>query len=172
MVCLDDLIEGCKNGDKSMQKALYDRYSPQFYALCRRFASCNEAANEILTEGFLAIFNNINDYQGKGPFEAWMRIIFLRQAIRVYRRDLKHQQMLGDTEVLASEHTALPLEMQLDIREAITLAMQQLPNLQRQVFNLIAIEGYTFPETANLLQLPQPNIKSAYYTAKEQWCGR
>ena len=150
-----------------MQKELYDRYSPQFYAMCLRYASDEEMAKEILTEGFLSVFSGINDYRGEGPFEGWMRIIFLRHAVRVYRRDRKHVQMLGNSADMNAEHSTLPIDLRMDIREAITLAMKQLPDLQRQVFNLVAIEGYSFSEVKELLQLPQHNVKYAYYTAQK-----
>ena len=167
MDCLDDVIEGCKNGDKTMQKALYDRYSPQYYALCRRYAGNDETAQEILTEGFLDIFSNINNYRGTGSLEAWMRVIFLRQAIRVFRRDHKHRQMLTDDLQLTAARISLPIEQQIDIREAITLAMRQLNDLQRQSFNLVAVEGYSFAEAADLLQMPQHNVKYAYSSARK-----
>ncbi len=168
MVSLEDVIEGCKNGDRTMQKELYDRYSPKFYAICRRYSFDDETAKEILTESFLSIFNGIADFRGKGSFEGWMRTILIRKAIKVYRRDKKHVQMLGNEELTSSEHTILPIEQQIDLREAITMAMRRLGNQQRQAFNLVAVEGYSFSEAAALLHVTVNVVKYHYYGAQKR----
>lgn len=167
MVSLEDVIEGCRNGDAAMQKELYDRYSAQFYALCRRYAYDDEMAKESLAEAFLAIFKGIQDYHGAGSFEVWMHTILVRQAVKVYRRDKKHVEMLSNPDMESAQVVALPIEQQMDLREAITTAMRALNDLQRQVFNLVAVDGYSFAEAAEMVQLPVHVTKYAYYTARD-----
>ena len=69
MIQIEDIIEGCRNGDKAMQKELYERYNRRFYAFCRRYATDDESAYEILVDGFITIYKNIDNYKGDGSFE-------------------------------------------------------------------------------------------------------
>ena len=69
---LEEVIEGCKRGDKLSQKELYDRYSSRYFVFCRRYAADDESAKDILIDGFLAVFQSVDTYSGTGSFEGWM----------------------------------------------------------------------------------------------------
>ena len=96
---LERVIEGCKNGDAKMQRELYQRYSPRFYALCRRYSNDDEMANSALVDGFLTVFQSIGSYRGEGSFEGWMHKIFLRKIVHVYRKNNKYRTTIESVSI-------------------------------------------------------------------------
>ena len=165
---LNRIIEGCKKGDSAMQKELYDRYSPRFYALSLRYATDTYIAKEILTEGFLAVFNNVSKYDGRGSFEGWMQTIFVRMAIKIFRRDHR-QVLLEEANDINDAPTFRPdTERQMDLRKVIKTAINQLDAGQRLLFNMIAVEECTFVETAIMLDIPESTVKSRYYRVQQK----
>jgi DNA-directed RNA polymerase specialized sigma24 family protein len=64
-----DLISGCISGDRRMQKALYDKYAGKMYAVCLRYMGNADDAQDILQEGFVKIFKNLERFRGEGSFE-------------------------------------------------------------------------------------------------------
>lgn len=167
MKSLDTVIEGCRKGDQAMQRELYERYSARFYALSRRYAKDDFIAKEILVDGFLEVFNNIKKYRGEGSFEGWMHTIFVRKASASYHRETllptcREDEILEDMKAEQND-----IDRQIDIKEAFVVALRRLSDDDRSLFNVIAIEGYSFPEASRLFDTPPTTLKSRYYKIKQ-----
>ena len=145
-----------------MQKALYDRFSGKFYMLCRRYCANDESAKEVMSDGFLCVFEQIGKYKGTGSFEGWMRTIFIRCAIRRYKRDSCRKEVAVEEgmEVVSGN---LDQESKLDVRQALMGAMRRLTDSERQTFNLVAVEGYKLEEAAQIMDENLSTLKSRYY---------
>lgn len=165
---LDAVIEGCKQGNRVMQKKLYDLYGPRFYALCRRYSADADEANDMFTDGFITVYAKIVDYRGDGSFEGWMHSVFVRTAIRYYRdnsRHHRHFEPMGDQD-FNGENIDLP--SQIDIKDALLYAVQKLDESEKMIFNLVAVEGYSLNEVAEEMDMPLSTAKSRYYKALKQ----
>ena len=75
------LIDGCINGDRRAQKALYDKYSGRMMAVCLRYMKDTEDARDLMQEGFIKLYTNLNKYSGEGSFDGWVRKIFVNCAL-------------------------------------------------------------------------------------------
>ena len=69
-----------------MQEELYNRFSPKMYAVCLRYAGNGDDAQDILQDGFVKIYKNLNRFRGDGSFEGWIRRIFVNTAIEHIRK--------------------------------------------------------------------------------------
>jgi RNA polymerase sigma-70 factor (ECF subfamily) len=165
MISLETVIEGCKQGNRAMQKELYDRYSSRFYALCRRYTNDTESANEILTDGFIDVFSEIGNYRNEGSFEGWMQTIFLRKAIRFYHANHRRQQTFKQLDSTEYDGGYADIATQIDIREALLVALRNLSNEERMVFNLVAVEDCSLKEAGKMMNIPVSTVKSRYYRA-------
>jgi len=167
MTDLDRIIEGCKKGDVSMQSELYKRYSPRFYALCRRYAADDDMADDALVEGFMTIFQTIGKYGARGSFEGWMHTIFVRTTIHLLRKKILHNDREKDVELAGDQGYSVDIDRQIDIRTALEQAMSVLTDSQRLLVNLIAIDDHTFAMAAKELEMPESTVKWQYYQAME-----
>jgi DNA-directed RNA polymerase specialized sigma24 family protein len=59
MLSEEDLIDQCLKKNRKAQATLYNRYAPKMYGICLRFAKNKMAAEDILQEGFIKVFNNL-----------------------------------------------------------------------------------------------------------------
>jgi RNA polymerase sigma factor (sigma-70 family) len=82
----NDLIRGCIAKNRKMQEILYRRYSPKMFALCLRYSSNSDDAQDLLQEGFIKVFKYLDKYRFDGSFEGWMRKIFVNTSIAYIRR--------------------------------------------------------------------------------------
>jgi len=55
-----DIIKGCLQNNASMQKMLYDKYAAKMYGIALRYAHSQEDAKDILQDGFIKVFQNLN----------------------------------------------------------------------------------------------------------------
>ena len=159
-----DLIRGCIEGDRRMQELLYQHFSPKMYAVCLRYAGNSEDAQDILQDGFVKVFRNLERYRGDGSFEGWVRRIFVNTAIEHYRKQLNLHQ-IPDIEDKLIEDKDLSALDNLALKDLVKL-IQELSPGYRTVFNLYAVEGYTHKEIAELLGISEGTSKAQLARAK------
>jgi len=159
-----DLINGCMEENRLMQEELYRRLSPKMYAVCLRYASDAEEAQDILQEGFIKVFKKLYSFRGDGSFEGWVRRIFVNTSIEHFRRR-RYMQPVTDKEENSIEGkyvSALDVLAEKDILALI----QQLSPGYRTVFNLYVIEGYSHKEIGDMLGISEGTSKSQLSRAK------
>src|ERR1700722_9912515 len=81
-----DIVEGCKASKKEFQKELNRLFSRKMYNVCLRYSDNKEEAEDILQEGFIKVFNNIDQYKGSGSFEGWICRIMKNSALEALRK--------------------------------------------------------------------------------------
>jgi len=153
-----DIIEGCKRNDRSLQEHLYKKYYSLFLKLCARYARDMHDAEQLMQDGFLKIFNHIRDYSGKGSFEGWMRRIVVNTCLDYLKsKYLKNAMQLhfpseiGDSATFSISNNALDKIAMKDLLGII----QTLPPMSRTVFNLFVFEGYSHKEIGALLDMSE-----------------
>jgi RNA polymerase sigma factor (sigma-70 family) len=134
--------------------------------VCLRYSKSREEAIEIVNDGYMKIFNNLDKYTEGRPFKGWLRRIMINASIDHYRRYEKHYNTL-DISYAQYQPTA---EVALDrlSAEEILKAVGQLPPSYRMAFNLYVIEGYKHEEIANKLGISVGTSKSNLSVARNK----
>ena len=168
---LQQLIEGCLKGDSRSQHAIYKMYYGKMKAVCLRYANNVDEAKDILQEGFIRVFTQLNRYNGKGSFEGWMRRIMVNLSIDYYRKKKHFSTIEIENNLqLADDMDDLPDkgESQYDFEpHEIIEAMQHLSPVYRTVFNLYVFEEFTHQDIADKLGISIGTSKSNYAKAKK-----
>ena len=159
-----DLIRGCIGGDRRMQEALYNRFSPRMYAVCLRYAGNAEEAEDILQEGFIKIFKKLDTFRSEGSFEGWIRRIFVNTAIEHFRRK-RYLQTVSEKEENTIEGKDISVLDKLAAKDILALIKELSPGY-RTVFNMYVVEGYTHKEIADMLNISEGTSKSQLSRAK------
>jgi RNA polymerase sigma factor (sigma-70 family) len=159
-----DLLRGCLSGDSKMQEELYTRFSAKMYAVCLRYSNNAETAQDLLQDGFIKIFKNLQNFRGEGSFEGWVRRIFVNTSIEHYRKK-SNLFSLNEREDLTLEDNSLNALDKLAEKDIIKL-IQELSPGYRTVFNLYAIEGYSHKEIGTMLHINEGTSKSQLARAK------
>jgi RNA polymerase sigma-70 factor (ECF subfamily) len=115
-------------------------------SICIRYCKDKQDAGSRLNMAFLKVLQHLDQYDNKGSFKAWIGKITLRTIIDEFRMNQKHYQvhMYQDTSVSEtnwpqSELNQIVSEIDFDHLMAF---VHQLSFMDRQVFNLFAIDGY------------------------------
>jgi RNA polymerase sigma factor (sigma-70 family) len=164
MLSDQELIDGCTRRDRAAQKALYDRYCRKMMVFCQRYAKSTAEAEDILQEGFIKVFKNINQFRSESRLDTWMTRIMINTALNSQRQKLYLLPMVDVTELQLPESEEISLSG-FHLSELVTM-IQSLPDGCRVVFNLFAIEGYSHKEIGELLSISEGTSKSQYNRAK------
>lgn len=159
-----DLIKGCVAGDRRLQELLYQRFAPKMYAVCLRYAGNADDAQDLLQEGFIKVYRNLEKFRREGSFEGWMRRVFVNTAIEHYRRKVT-LNTIGEKEERSIEDGSWNILDQLAERDIIALVQELSPGY-RSVFNMYVIEGYSHKEIGDILEISEGTSKSQLARAK------
>ncbi len=159
------ILVGCLKNDPTAQRELYNRYSPKMLSVCYRFSNSREDAEDMLQEGFIKIFTQINSFQNKGAFEGWVRKIIVHTCINFLKKNKKFKESidLDQATYLEIKEETMPSIMQArQVVECIRL----LPLGYKTVLNLYALEGYSHKEIGTMLDIEESTSRSQYTRAK------
>ncbi len=163
---LEQIIEGCKRGDRRAQRQLYERFAPEMYALCRRYVRDEQAAEDLVAEGFYKALTRLHQYEGSGSFEGWLRRIFVNEALMYLRR--QRMQWQSPDEAPPAALSDRPVAESRLAAEEILALLDELPPGYRAVFNLYAIEGFKHREIADMLGISINTSKSQLLLARKR----
>ena len=159
------LLQGCLQKDAIAQQELYQRYSPKMLTVCYRYAKSREDAEDMLQEGFIKVFTQINQYEQRGSLEGWILRIVVHTCINHLKKNKKfteHVDLLYAGNIVSNEEQ-LPGMLQA---KQVVECIRQLPIGYRTVLNLYAIEGYSHREIGNMLEIEESTSRSQYTRAK------
>ncbi len=166
---LQEVIRGCIQAERASQKTFYQMFYGFGMAISMRYCSDKDDAVEIVNDGFLKIFRQLNNFRADQHFEVslkgWMKKIFINTAIDHYRKN--QSKVTGDEireELLDNAEQINALD-KLSYNEIIAL-IQHLSPVYRTVFNLYVIDGYRHEEIARYLGITIGTSKSNLFKAR------
>jgi RNA polymerase sigma-70 factor (ECF subfamily) len=143
------------------QKELYERFAPSMLAICYRYTKSVADAEDVLQEGFVKAFRNLQQFKGEGELGGWIRRIMVTTAINYLKKNSRYQtDLLFSDEQLHAVSSYEP-EVSLDAKELADL-IRQLPAGYQTIFNLHAVEGYSHVEIGEILGIKEGTSRSQY----------
>lgn len=170
MLIDDSIIEGCIAGKRDAQSALYRKYASVMMAVCLRYAQSRDEAEDILSEAFLKVFNNMGSYRNEGSFEGWMKRIMINHALNYYRKSrrspfLEDIDNINETQIVAQDdRTAAHAPVSA---ETLASLIQMLPPGYRMVFNMFVFEDYSHKEISEMLGISENTSKTQLLKARK-----
>ncbi len=162
-----ELVDGVLRGSPTHQAALYQQYSVQMFRVMLRFARDRAEAEDMLQDGFIRVYRDLQQFRGTGPLGGWMRRIMINTALSHLR---KQQNNLHDVQDIGLYEGKLRMEENFSSNmdaETLLTYIHQLPPGYRAVFNLYAIDGFTHEEIAEKMGTTIGTSKSQLFKARE-----
>ncbi len=162
-----DIIEGCRQGDKDAQFRLYKLYYRSMYNTSLRIVKDTAEAEDIMQEAFLTAFEKINTYEGKVSFGSWLKRIVINKSLDAIRKKrIKLTELNEETSKFTEDNETDESEIQYQV-ESIKKAMENLPDGYRIVLSMYLFEGYDHEEIADILGISNSTSRSQYTRAKQ-----
>src|SRR6185295_20308597 len=92
------LIRECLKGKSQAQRELYEHFAETMLGVCYRYTRSIKDAEDVLQEGFVKVFLNLDQYKSEGELGAWIRRIMVNTALNFLKRNRKYQQEMYFTE--------------------------------------------------------------------------
>jgi RNA polymerase sigma factor (sigma-70 family) len=161
-----ELISNARKGDKKSLEKLYKHFYGYALGVAMRYCSSKEEACEVVNDSFMKAFDKLHTYQEQNSFKGWLRRVIINTSIDAYRKSNKFSSMM-DIETAHAESFSPEILDNLGV-EDILVALNQLPNVLRMVFNLYEIEGFAHNEIAEKLNIPASSSRTYLVRAKQK----
>jgi RNA polymerase sigma-70 factor (ECF subfamily) len=174
------LVAALKAGSEEAFGVLIGQYSQPLYTLIARSLQDPADAADITQEVFIKVFRSIRSFHGESSLRTWMYRIALHEASNQRRWWTRHkkQELTIDTPLgngdLEDGENALCLGATLadlqdsphtkaehgELRARVEDALRKLPEAFRTVVVLREMEGFSYEEIADIVQVPAGTVKS------------
>ncbi len=161
------LIEAFQSGDEFAFVALYNRYKGPVYAFCVKMLLDRVAAEDVLQETFVRVYENRERLTRPGSFKAWLFTIARNQCLNQLRQQGR-QVPLGDTEPPARGETPFS---QLMKSEQVDLVNEYLGHLKPEYREVIVLREYqnlSYEEIAAVTRNTVSSVKSRLFKARRK----
>ncbi len=160
-----ELVTNCLKGKKEAQYALYQKYAANMLGVCYRYTKSLDDAEDVLQEGFIKVFTKLKQYKNDGALGAWIRRIMVTTTINYLQKHNRYKkEMQLEEKTLHLVSTENP-EININTKDLIEI-IRKLPSNYQVIFNLIAIEGYSYNEVCEMLNLNINTARSIYNRAR------
>ncbi len=165
------LVQGCQRGDPEAFSQLVKQYKDPLYNAAYRILADAEEAADATQSSFLKIFERIDSYDSSRPLFSWLYRIALNEAIDRSRK-LSRLTALDETWL---KDDAAGIEETLDgamFSKGLQQALMSLPVDARVVIVMKHINGMSYTEIAEVLEIADKTVKSRLYSARQQLKAR
>lgn len=150
-------VQDCRKGSTRAQHKLFKYFYGAAMSICMRYAGSTDEAADMLNEGFLKVFSNLDKYENSGSFEAWLKRVVCNTALDYRRRYDKKVDFVDIDDVpdsCLSDYNVNDAISKISSNEIVRL-IQQLPPVTRMVFNMFLFEGFSHREIAQQLDITE-----------------
>lgn len=177
-----DAIRRVRAGDRDAFGILVERYQGRAFRLALRVLRNEEEARDAVQEAFLKAYGALDRFQGRSRFYTWLYRLVVNQCLDQRRRDRSDRHTLyeegGTAEREAADDEAPEVfgvrfapaaeVMGKELRRHLAAAIDALPEAARATLVLREVEGLSYAEIAESLEIPKGTVMSRLHYARRQ----
>jgi RNA polymerase sigma factor (sigma-70 family) len=172
-VCALDaqLASLASSGDDAAFTTLVTRFHPAVFRWALMFASDPDEAEDIVQEVFVRTYRQLGQYRSDGPLDAWLYRITRRTAtqMRRTRKRRRHLALSPAAQPLRDVYTTDP-GGRVDRERAASVIRElfaDLPRRQREIFDLVDLQGFSPAEAAERTGLKPVSVRANLFKARK-----
>lgn len=174
------LVEKAQQGDREAFRQLVERHQRRAFAIAISTVRDENDAREIVQEAFLRVHKSLHKFQGGSSFFTWLYRIVTNLAIDHVRRPANREAELFDDVQLGDKPEVFPFISRIEgadpvdrvrrqeIGARIRKALDDLPPYHRSVIIMREVEGMSYQEMADAMDVSKGTIMSRLFHARQK----
>ena len=175
-----DLLEALRRREPMAAERLVTTYGERAYRLASGITGNGQDAEEVVQDALWTVVRKIDSFRGEAAFGSWLYRIVANAAYQKLRGRQSRQRELSLDEVLpffdeSGRHVSPMVDwspraddpaLQVELRAALTAAIDDLPATYRTALVLRDVEGRSTRQIAETLGLSVPAVKTRVHRAR------
>jgi RNA polymerase sigma-70 factor (ECF subfamily) len=167
-----ELLERARKGDSEAFGILVERYQRRVVNVALAVVHNQEDALELAQETFVRAYENLDKFESRSSFSTWLYRIAANLAIDFWRREGRHVVLRGED--AENELRRMPTERgdsykaasRSELSARLSKALEELTPEHRAVILLREVEGLSYDEISEVLQIPRGTVMSRLHYAR------
>jgi RNA polymerase sigma-70 factor (ECF subfamily) len=155
-------IEKCLKGEKDAFRFLVERYQKQAVAHAVAILGNREDAWDAAQEAFIDAFGALEKFDRARKFYPWLYVLLRNRCYKMATRK-RETENIEDSEILAPQ-----VDLPEEERFALEKALLSLAKEDREIIALKYLDGLSYEELAERLQIPRGTVMSRLFYARKQ----
>ena len=171
------MIAAILGGEIQLYHELIHPYERSVYVMALSYMKNETDAEDVAQDAFVRAFRKLSSFRAESKFSTWLMSITINEArTRLRRQGLVRMESLeqvpdedkGISPALLRDWREIPSEAleRKEIQSLIQRAVEQLPDIYRQVFLLRDVDELTISEAAETLDISIPSVKVRLHRAR------
>ncbi|MEO5944810.1 MAG: sigma-70 family RNA polymerase sigma factor [Ferruginibacter sp.] len=147
--------------------SIIKKYQEKLYWHIRRMVVDHDDANDVLQNMFIKVWKNLDNFREDSQLYTWMYRIATNESLTFLEQQKKRSSVS-----LSNEESNLTNKLQADkdfdgnkLEWKLQMAIQQLPEKQKAVFNLRYYDEMPYQEMSRVLETSEGALKASYHHA-------
>jgi RNA polymerase sigma-70 factor (ECF subfamily) len=161
-----NVVEKCKQNDRSAQLQLYRKYCDGMFNVAMRFVKNSDDAEDVLQESFIKAFQKLHQFKGDVTFGAWLKRIVINKSIdflkakkdKIVPLDERYMQVVQE-----DDNWNVPSVISL---EQVRNAIDDLQDKYKYVVLMYLVEGYDHQEISEVLNISESACRTRLLRGK------
>ena len=175
-----ELLQRVLDGDGTAYRGLVEKYQTRIYQVVYGIVRNPEDARDITQDAFVKAYKNLGKFRLESSFYTWIYRIASNLAIDLTRKQKRRQTTSGFDESIATkdgdgmmleQHTHDSPRKVVERKELYGLimdALDKLPGEQKQIIVLREVEGMSYKEISDVMEIPEGTVMSRLYYARKK----
>jgi RNA polymerase sigma-70 factor (ECF subfamily) len=162
----DEWVRRHLSGDPEAFRALYEKYREKVFASCYRIVGESEAAADLTQEIFVKIHGELRSFKFESKFSTWLFRVAVNHALNKASEVTRHARI---QESIRKDGRGDPggTKEGRPLDEQVHRAIQKLSPKLRVIISLRYLDGLSYEEIAEVLDLSMGTVKSRLFLAHE-----
>lgn len=168
------LLRAARLGDQTAYEGLVDLHGPAMLRYARRLMGGDDGAKDVVQEAFVSAWKDLERFEGRSSVRTWLFRIVHRRAVDAQRvrRPVPVDDPMISRLSLPAPDDPLAEVLRGELLAALQVALSELPGPQRGVWLLREVEGLSYDEIADVMQLPVGSVRGHLHRGRRALAER
>ena len=168
----NELVKQVCMGETQLFRLLIERHQQHIFNLCYRMLRQFEEADDATQDTFLKAYRSLKQFRGDARLKTWLCQIARNECLNRLRHENMaslDQQLTTDYSFQTADSTPSPLELieQRETQSIVHEAINKLPHQYRLVITLFHLNGLSYEEISQVMEIPMGTVKTHIFRARE-----
>ncbi len=168
-----DLVDGARQGDAAALRALTERAYPVVHRWALVHTGDPMEADDLTQDVLVQMIRKMEYFHGDARFSTWLYTVTRNAASDRHRKQARRKRLAESPKAYlelvpqAANDPAKDAERR-ELGDMLSVFFEQLPGRQREIFDLVELQGLSGAEASELLGIEPVSVRAHLFKARRR----
>ena len=160
------LVQSAVGGNRKAFRELFNRYFQALYNYALTLTRDPALAEDITQEAFIRAHTNLSKLGPPWNFHAWIFRLARNYFIDLIRKERDLEELEDERQVISAGPSPERETFSREVSDRVHSTLARLPERQREILDLRELQGFSYAEIGQIMELSDSNVKVSLHRAR------